>query len=335
MAKVLVTGGLGYIGSHTVVDLVEKNHTPLIVDDLSNSRMEVLKGLKKICHKEIDFEIGDIRDREVLEDIFAKNTIESVIHFAANKAVKESVSHPLKYYSNNIGGLLNLLSIGEVYGLKSMIFSSSCTVYGNADELPVTEQSPTKPAESPYGNTKQIGEEILMDYCRSNPGFKAISLRYFNPIGAHDSSLIGELPLGIPANLVPYLTQTAIGKREKLLVFGNDYHTPDGTCIRDYVHVSDLADAHIKAMQYTGQMTGNYEVFNVGTGTGRSVLEVINTFQDATGVTINYEIAARRSGDVEKIFADPTKANTILGWHAQRDLKQMLVSAWEWQKKIS
>jgi UDP-glucose 4-epimerase len=333
MAKILVTGGLGFIGSHTVLDLIDKGYEPLIVDNLSNSNVKVLDNLKRISGRELEFIKKDVALKEEVVSIFNSHDIDAVIHFAANKAVGESVANPLKYYRNNLDSLLNLLDVGGT-SLKAFIFSSSCTVYGNADTLPVTEQSPIKPAESPYGNTKQIGEEILNDFCKVNPSFNAVSLRYFNPIGAHHTALIGELPLGKPENLIPYLTQTAIGIREKLSVFGGDYNTPDGTCIRDYIHVADLASAHVMALDYVQKASDNYDVFNIGTGKGSSVLEVIKTFEKETGVSVNYEIVERRPGDVEQIFADASKANNVLGWTAEKSLEEMVRSAWKWQQYI-
>lgn len=334
MSKVLVTGGLGYIGSHTVVDLKQKGYDPIIVDDLSNSKIDVLKGLKSILDQEVDFEINDISDKEVVKELFDRYEISSVIHFAASKSVVESVKNPLHYYRNNLNSLINLLEIGELHGLKSLIFSSSCTVYGNPEKLPVTEETPWQPAESPYGNTKQVGEEIIKDYCKANPDFRAIALRYFNPIGAHKSALIGEYPFGVPVFLMPYLLQVAIGIREKLFVFGDDYTTSDGTAMRDYIHIMDLADAHIKSMEYTDNMGQSFDTFNIGTGMGSTVLEVINAFEKYNGIPIKHEIVDRRPGDVEKIYADVSKANKLLGWEAKYELKEMVITAWEWQKKL-
>lgn len=330
-----MTGGLGFIGSHTSVELLELNMEPLIADNLSNSRENVIDGIRKIAGRAPKFEKIDLVDLAATRRLFEQNSIDAIIHFAASKAVGESVEKPMLYYRNNLVSLFNLLDLSKEFGVKKFIFSSSCTVYGEPDSLPITEDTPVKKAESPYGNTKQIGEEILFDFVMANPGFKAIALRYFNPIGAHESSLIGELPLGVPANLVPFVTQTAAGVREKLTVFGGDYDTPDGTCIRDYIHVVDLAKAHIKALDFCENMEEQYEVFNVGTGTGSSVLELINSFEKVSGVKLNYEIAERRPGDVVKTYADTKKANTSLGWKAERDLDTMMSSAWKWQQKIT
>lgn len=332
--KVLVTGGLGFIGSHTVVELLEKGEEVVIIDNLSNSSIEVLEGIQKIAGKTPVFVESDLTDLDRTRTILTEHKVDSIIHFAASKAVGESVENPLLYYRNNLVSLMNLLEVTKELSIGGFIFSSSCTVYGEPDKLPVTEQTPIKPAESPYGNTKQIGEEIIRDLTNSDEGFKAISLRYFNPIGAHDSALIGELPLGVPANLVPYITQTAIGLREKLSVFGGDYDTPDGTCIRDYIHVVDLAKAHIKALDYCVEMNTNYEYFNAGTGEGTSVLQAIKSFEKVSGVKLNYEIVDRRPGDVIKTYADTSKANEKLGWKTERDLDNMMLTAWEWQKSL-
>lgn len=335
MGKVLVTGGLGFIGSHTTVELLGLGHEVLIVDDLSNTRIEVLDGIEKITGKRPDFRELDLRNEAITRGLFQEHKIDSIIHFAASKAVGESVEKPLLYYRNNLGTLINLLELASEFGVNKFVFSSSCTVYGEPDSLPVTEQSPIKKAESPYGNTKQVGEEIITDYANANPNTKAIALRYFNPIGAHDSAEIGELPLGIPANLVPYITQTAAGLREKLMVFGGDYNTHDGTCIRDYIHVVDLAKAHIKALEFCGKMKGSFDVFNIGTGTGSTVLDAINSFENVSKEKLNYEIVDRRPGDIEKTYADTSQANNVLGWKSERDLDNMMLTAWEWQKKIA
>ncbi len=334
MGKILVTGGLGFIGSHTVVELLEKGEEVLVADNLSNSSMDVLEGIKKITGKNSDFVNVDLADFEKSRTIFESNEIDSIIHFAASKAVGESVEKPLLYYRNNLNSMINMLELSREFKVGKFVFSSSCTVYGEPDQLPVSEQTPVKKAESPYGNTKQIGEEIIIDFVKSHPKLKAISLRYFNPIGAHDTALIGELPLGVPANLVPYITQTAAGIRESLSVFGGDYNTPDGTCIRDYIHVVDLANAHIIALDHCDRMEESYDYFNVGTGSGTSVLEVINSFEKVSDQKLNYEIKDRRPGDVEKTYADTTKANSILGWKAERDLDNMMATAWKWQQTL-
>ena len=336
MAKILVTGGLGYIGSHTVVELINAGYEPVIVDDLSNSKLQILDQLSKIIgFKPVFYQFDLCNKQKLVEFTKSEPDIAGIIHFAAFKAVGESVNKPLKYYHNNLGSLLNLLS---VYSGKpiNFVFSSSCTIYGQPDELPVTENAPIKPAQSPYGNTKQIAEEILNDVIISGDAQKVVSLRYFNPVGAHESALIGELPIGVPQNLVPFITQTAIGKREKITVFGNDYHTKDGSCVRDYIHVVDLAKAHVAALKFMerGDFKG-YEAFNLGTGTGNSVLEIIFAFERATGVKLNYEIGPRRSGDVEQIWGDVTKSARELHWTAQSGIDTMMLSAWEWEKYLS
>ncbi|GLU42792.1 UDP-glucose 4-epimerase GalE [Allomuricauda sp. NBRC 101325] len=335
--KVLVTGGLGFIGSHTVVELQNEGFEVVVVDNLSNSSKDVLKGIEAITGKQPIFEEFDLRDKQKIQDFFKKyDDVTGVIHFAASKAVGESVENPLLYYENNIGVLTYILQQLEKKGGASFIFSSSCTVYGQADALPITEDAPVKPAESPYGNTKQVGEEIIRDTCKVNSDLKAIALRYFNPIGAHPSGKIGELPLGVPQNLVPFVTQTAIGLREQLLVFGNDYPTVDGTGIRDYIHVVDLAKAHVKALQrlLDDKNESNYEVFNLGTGKGSSVLEVIQSFERVSGEKLNYKIVDRRAGDVIAAYADTQKANEVLGWKAKSTLDEALKSAWEWEKNV-
>ncbi len=336
-SKILVTGGLGFIGSHTVVALQEKGFEVVIIDNLSNSSIDVLGGITKISGQTPEFEDLDLRDKNGVKAFFEKHQdIEGIIHFAASKAVGESVEKPLLYYENNLSSLVYLLQEFSERKNSGFIFSSSCTVYGQADKLPITEDAPVKKAESPYGNTKQIGEEIIYDTCKATPGFKAISLRYFNPIGAHPSGEIGELPLGTPQNLVPFITQTAIGKREKLSVFGDDYPTEDGTCIRDYIHVMDLAQAHVIALErlIENKEKSSFEVFNLGTGKGNSVLEVINSFEKATGEKLPYEITGRREGDIISAYADTTKANKELGWKAKRSLEDALGSAWKWQKVV-
>lgn len=335
---ILVTGGTGFIGSHTTVELQEAGYDVVIVDNLSNSKAEVVDGIEKITGIRPAFEQVDICDREAIEDVFRKyEGICGIIHFAASKAVGESVEKPLLYYRNNITSLVNLLELMPKYGVKGIIFSSSCTVYGQPtpENLPVTENAPIQKALSPYGNTKQINEEIIQDYIHSGAAIKSIILRYFNPIGAHPTALIGELPNGVPMNLIPYVTQTAIGIRKQLKIFGNDYNTPDGTCIRDYIYVVDLAKAHVKAMQRVLDMdTDKVEVFNIGTGTGVSTLEVVEGFEKATGVKVNWTYAPRREGDIEKVWADPKKANETLGWKAETPLTDILASAWKWQQKL-
>ena len=335
--KIIVTGGAGYIGSHTVVALVESGFEPVIIDDFSNAEHKVHQRLETITRQSLALYEGDCNDKNFMSEVIEKEgNINGVIHFAAYKAVGESVQKPLAYYKNNIGSLLVLLELMQRYNINNFVFSSSCTVYGQPDQLPVTEDTPKKPAESPYGNTKQICEEIIDDFVKSTDSFKAILLRYFNPIGAHPSSLIGELPLGIPSNLVPFVTQTAAGLREKLLVFGDDYNTHDGTCIRDYIHVVDLANAHVKAISFIQKSAKAKlnEIFNLGTGKGNSVLEVIKTFESVTGEKLNYEIGPRRSGDVEQVYASVDKSNEVLGWKAELDLAQALKDAWNWQKTL-
>jgi len=336
MAKILVTGGLGFIGSHTVVELVNAGYEPVIVDDLSNSDPKILDQLTRIIGFKPTFYKLDLTDEQGVKNFAAKEAdIEGIIHFAAFKAVGESVKLPLKYYRNNFYSLLNILN--AYYGKSiNFVFSSSCTVYGQPDKLPVTEDAPVKPAESPYGNTKQIAEEILKDMVTAGSNYKVVSLRYFNPVGAHESALIGELPIGVPQNLVPFITQTAIGKREKITVFGNDYNTPDGSCIRDYIHVVDLAKAHVAALKLMSQDTfSGYDMFNLGTGQGNSVLEVIKAFEQTTGVKLKYEIGPRRGGDIEKIWGDVTKSTNVLKWKTELDINTMMSSAWEWEKYIS
>src|SRR5690606_7599207 len=337
MSKILVTGGLGFIGSHTVVELQNAGHEVIIIDDLSNSSMDVLDGITAITGKKPEFVKLDLKDKQKVEDFFKNhNNIKGVIHFAASKAVGESVQEPLKYYENNINTLVYVLKALKELPNASFIFSSSCTVYGQADELPITENAPVKKAESPYGNTKQIGEEIISDTCKVNPNLKAISLRYFNPVGAHKSAKIGELPIGVPQNLVPFITQTAIGFREQLSVFGNDYPTPDGTCIRDYIHVVDLAKAHVIALErlINNKNKSNYETFNLGTGKGSSVLEVINAFEKVSGKKLNYKIVGRREGDIVSTYANTKKANEELGWKAAISLDDAMRSAWKWEQVV-
>ena len=335
---ILVTGGTGFIGSHTTVELIEAGYNVVIVDNLSNSKAEVVDGIEKITGVRPAFENVDLRDKEATENVFKKyRGINGIIHFAASKAVGESVEKPLLYYRNNIVSLVNLLELMPVYGVKGIIFSSSCTVYGqpSKENLPVTEEAPIQKALSPYGNTKQINEEIIHDYIHSGANVKSIILRYFNPIGAHPSALIGELPNGVPMNLIPFVTQTAIGVRKELKIFGNDYNTPDGTCIRDYIYVVDLAKAHVKAMaRVLDQETEPVEIFNIGTGKGVSTLEVVEGFEKATGVKVNWAYAPRREGDIEKVWGNVDKANKVLGWKAETPLEDVLRSAWKWQLKL-
>ena len=335
---ILVTGGTGFIGSHTTVELQNAGYKVVIVDNLSNSQANVVDGIEKITGIRPSFEQVDCCDLEAMDAVFAKYPdIEGIIHFAASKAVGESVEKPLLYYRNNFVSLINLLELMPKHNVKGIIFSSSCTVYGQPDpeNLPVSESAPIKPAESPYGNTKQVNEEIIRDTINSGSPIKAILLRYFNPIGSHPTAIIGEMPNGVPMNLIPYVTQTAMGIREQLKIFGNDYDTPDGTCIRDYIYVVDLAKAHVKAMERVLD-TDNaaLEVFNIGTGKGVSTKEIVDAFERATGVKLNWAFAPRRSGDIEKVWADPKKANEVLGWHAETNLDDTLRSAWNWQKKL-
>ncbi len=338
MAKqILVTGGTGYIGSHTVVELQEKGFDVVIVDNLSNSKIEVLDNIEKITGIRPAFEQFDLSERELTDNFFQKYpNIDAIIHFAAYKAVGESVQKPLEYYRNNMGSLMNLLECMNKYKVPHMVFSSSCTVYGQPEVLPVTEQTPRKEAESPYGNTKAICEDIMRDYCKANEAINCIALRYFNPIGAHPSALIGELPVGVPNNLVPFITQTAAGLRDELSIFGNDYNTEDGTAIRDYINVVDLAKAHVVAIDrmLNGQSKANYEYFNVGTGSGYSVMQLVKAFIKVTGVDLKYKLVERRAGDIEKIWADTTYGNNELGWKAEKTLEETLASAWAWEKNV-
>ena len=334
--KILVTGGLGFIGSHTVVELQNEGFEVIAIDNLSNSSMEVLNGIERITGKKPIFENIDLREKAAVQNFFATHTdISGVIHFAASKAVGESVENPLLYYENNISALIYVLQELTKLPSANFIFSSSCTVYGQAEKMPITEDAPIQTAMSPYGNTKQIGEEIITDTSKVS-ALNAILLRYFNPIGAHQSAEIGELPLGIPQNLVPFITQTAIGLREKLSVFGNDYPTPDGTAIRDYIHVVDLAKAHVVALKrlLNQQNLENVEIFNLGTGTGSSVLQVINAFEKVSDQKLKYQIIGRREGDITEAYANTEKANSILGWKTQLSLEEALASAWKWEKKI-
>ncbi|WP_432412710.1 UDP-glucose 4-epimerase GalE [Rasiella sp. SM2506] len=336
MKKILVTGGLGYIGSHTVVALQEAGYEVFIIDNLSNTSIDVLQGITEITNTPPKFERLDLRIKNDVVAFFQKHTnMDGIIHFAASKAVGESVENPLLYYENNINSLVYLLQECKAHNISNFIFSSSCTVYGEPDTLPIDEGAPIKQATSPYGNTKQISEEILKDVCHVS-NLNAIALRYFNPIGAHASALIGELPVGVPQNLVPFITQTAAGVRKELSVFGDDYDTPDGSCIRDYIHVVDLARAHVKAVErlIKAENSAKFRVFNIGTGKGNSVLEVIAAFEEVTGEKLNYKIVDRRPGDVVAVFADTKKANEELGWKAAHDLKEGLASSWKWEKKV-
>lgn len=334
MKKILVTGGLGYIGSHTVVELQSAGYDVVVIDNLDNSTEEVKERIVSISGRSIDLVIRDVNDQTIMNRIFKEHDFYGVVHFAAYKAVGESVDNPIKYYENNVSGLITLLGAMERHGVQNLIFSSSCTVYGIADDLPVTEDTPIKSAESPYGTTKIIGEEIIQDYAK-HKNIKTVLLRYFNPVGAHPSAQIGELPNGVPSNLVPYITQTAAGIREQLVIHGNDYNTSDGTCIRDYIHVVDLAKAHVKAMTFADKMPNSVDVFNVGTGHGSTVLEVVKAFEERCNIRLNYRIGPRREGDVEQIFADTHKINDVLQWQAEYDLHYMIYHAWMWQKRIS
>ena len=335
--QILVTGGTGYIGSHTVVELQEAGYDVVIVDDLSNSTVDVVDNIEKITGTRPAFEEFNLLDHNRLETFLAKYpNIEAIIHFAAFKAVGESVAKPLNYYRNNLVSLMNLLELMPKHQISNLVFSSSCTVYGQPDVLPVTEDTPRKEAESPYGNTKAVSEDIIRDSVNAMESINAIALRYFNPIGAHPSALIGELPRGVPNNLVPFITQTAAGLREKLSIFGDDYNTSDGTAVRDYINVVDLAKAHVVAIErlLNKKNQARYEFFNIGTGEGSSVLELVKTFIEVTGVNLNYQIVGRRPGDVEQTYADTTKANTELGWKAEKTLGETLLSAWNWEKKV-
>jgi len=338
MAKILVTGGTGYIGSHTVVELQKVGFDVVIVDNLSNSNIDVLAGIEKITGIRPVFENIDCVDYVSMDRMFEKHKdIEAIIHFAASKAVGDSVEKPLLYYRNNLVSLINLLQLMPIHKVKNFVFSSSCTVYGQPDILPVTESAPIKAALSPYGNTKQVGEEIIRDTIYANSCYQSIILRYFNPIGAHASAEIGELPNGVPNNLLPFVTQTAIGQRKQLQVYGDDYNTPDGSCIRDYIHVVDLAKAHVIAVQrmLNKQTKSSVETFNLGTGRGLSVLEIIQTFEKVNGVKVPYKIVARREGDIEKVWADPSYANNELGWTATETLEETLRSSWVWEQNLA
>ena len=339
MARILVTGGTGYIGSHTVVELMQQGYDVVIVDNLSNSTMEVLDGITAITGLPPAFEQVDCNDIAAMDDVLNRySDIEAAIHFAASKAVGESVEQPLLYYRNNLMSLVTLLEQMKKHGVHNIVFSSSCTVYGQptADHLPVDETAPIQVALSPYGNTKQINEEIIRDEAHADAALHATILRYFNPIGAHPSAMIGELPNGVPNNLLPFVTQTAAGLRKQLKVYGNDYNTPDGSCIRDYIYVVDLAKAHVKAVErmLTGKAQEQVEVFNLGTGRGLSVLEIVHTFMQVTGVKVPYEIVGRREGDIEQVWAKPDKANNVLAWKADTPIEEVLLSAWNWEKKL-
>lgn len=335
MGKILVTGGTGFIGSHTAVELINAGYEIILVDNFSNSNWRILTQLETILGQQPEFVELDLCDEAKVNEFAANHPdITGVIHFAAYKAVGESVQQPLKYYRNNFYSLINLINAFD--SKIDLVFSSSCTVYGQPDQLPVTEDAPVKKAESPYGNTKQIAEEILTETCAVTPGLKVTSLRYFNPVGAHETALIGELPIGVPQNLIPFITQSAIGKRGPITVYGNDYNTPDGSAIRDYIHVVDLAKAHVAAIKRmeSGQTKTNYEVFNLGTGKGTSVLEIIGAFEKSTGTQLNYTIGARREGDIEQVWGDVTKSAEQLGWKAELDINQMMSSAWAWENYI-
>lgn len=333
---VLVSGGAGYIGSHTAVELINAGYNVVIIDNLSNSESDSVTGVEQITGTKVDFEVVDTCNTERLKQVFDRYEFDSVIHFAAYKAVGESMAEPLKYYQNNLVSFMNIVSLMKEYGRPNILFSSSATVYGDAEHLPVTEDTPRQPATSPYGNTKQIAEDILRDCCRAYAGVNGIALRYFNPIGAHPSALIGELPRGVPNNLVPFITQTAAGIRECLSVFGNDYDTPDGTCLRDYIDVVDLAKAHVAAVDRmtAGKMKDRYEIFNIGTGRPVSVLELLTTFEKMNDLKLPYKMTDRRPGDVPAVWAETSRANEVLGWKAEKTLEETLRSAWEWEKKV-
>ena len=333
---VLVCGGAGYIGTHTTVELVQAGYDVVVLDNLSNSEKAAVEGVEMILGKKIKFYQIDCNDINAMNDLFEKEQFNSIIHFAAYKAVGESVNEPLKYYNNNLQSLIVVMEMMTKHNVQNLVFSSSCTVYGQPDVLPVTEQTPRQIATSPYGNTKQMNEDIIRDTAAVNKNLSTIALRYFNPIGAHKSALIGELPKGVPANLVPFITQTAAGIRETLTIFGDDYNTIDGTAVRDYIDVNDLAKAHVSAVDrlVEQKQKTNYEIFNVGTGNGRSVLELVKAFEKVNNLKLNYKIAPRREGDIEKIWAETTFANEELGWTAERTIEQTLESAWNWEKKL-
>jgi UDP-glucose 4-epimerase len=334
--KILVTGGAGYIGAHAVVELVNAGYEPVVLDNLSRGSLRLLQGVEKIANRAITFHEADCVVNADVEAVFDKHRdIEAVMHFAAFKSVKESVLNPSLYYRNNIDSLLTLLDVMAHFNIKKMVFSSSCTVYGQPDRIPVTEDAPFKVAESPYGATKQMCERILQDVAVADKSFQVLSLRYFNPIGAHPSGLIGELPVGVPDNLVPFITQTAIGKRENLTVFGNDYNTPDGSCLRDFIHVVDLAAAHVAAVRFMDEQENAFEAINIGSGEPASVLELIRKFERVTGVKVNYTIGQRRPGDIEKVYADPVKCMELLRWKTALTIEDALRDAWNWEKKLN
>ncbi len=335
--QIIVTGGAGYIGSHTCVELIEAGYLPIIVDDFSNSKHFIVERVEQITGVKPELiEMNCLHYGSLIKQLERYTNIAGLIHFAAFKAVGESTEKPLEYYDNNICSTVNMIKLLRHFNLNNFIFSSSCTVYGQPEKLPVTEESPILPAESPYGRTKQVCEDIITDYVKSNNTFKAVSLRYFNPIGAHPSSLIGELPLGVPNNLVPYITQTAAGLRDKLSIFGNDYDTPDGTCIRDYIHVVDLAKAHVAALEYAeSKPHGLYEIFNLGSGQGNSVLEVVKTFEEVSSTALSYTFAPRRAGDVVQVYADVNKSQEIMGWKTELSLAAALKDAWNWEKTLN
>lgn len=336
MKNILVTGGAGFIGSHTAVELAKAGYQPILVDNFSNSKKSVLDGLEKITGRPVIFYEGEYQNKTLLKKINSKHSISGVIHFAAFKAVGESVSKSLEYYKNNVAGLIELLEFMEVSKIPFLVFSSSCTVYGEPDSVPVNEGAQLKPAESPYGATKQMCESIIKDATATSKNLHSVSLRYFNPIGAHSSALIGELPIGVPANLIPYITQTAAGQRKELTIFGDDYPTPDGTCVRDYIHVVDLARAHVKALGYLiNKPHGFYDLFNLGSGQGHSVLEVIKTFEKVTGKKVPYKIGKRRDGDVVATYADASKASKLLSWKTEKTLNDALIDAWRWQETLA
>ncbi|HBN03618.1 MAG TPA: UDP-glucose 4-epimerase GalE [Bacteroidetes bacterium] len=334
MKKILVTGGLGYIGSHTVVELQNEGYDVVVIDNLNNSSDQVQSRIESITGKPFELLVGDVNDTVALQSLFNKHSFDGVIHFAAYKAVGESVENPIMYYQNNVSGLISVLEAMNTFKVSNLIFSSSCTVYGAATDLPVTENTLIQKAESPYGTTKILGEDIIQDFAK-HKAFKSILLRYFNPVGAHPSAQIGELPLGVPSNLIPFVTQTAAGIRAQLTVYGDDYATLDGTCIRDYIHVVDLAKAHVKALKYADEMTKSVDVFNVGTGNGTTVLEVIRAFENINGIKLNYKIGPRRPGDVEQIWADTSKVTEALGWKPQYGIEDMMKHAWAWQQGLT
>ena len=334
MKKILVTGGLGYIGSHTVVELQNDGYDVVVIDNLNNSSEQVKARIESITGKPFELLVGDVNDTVALQGLFKKHSFDGVIHFAAYKAVGESVENPIMYYQNNVSGLISVLEAMNTFMVSNLIFSSSCTVYGAATDLPVTEDTLIQKAESPYGTTKILGEDIIQDFAK-HKAFKSILLRYFNPVGAHPTAQIGELPLGVPSNLIPFVTQTAAGIRAQLTVYGDDYATIDGTCIRDYIHVVDLAKVHVKALNYADEMNKSVDVFNVGTGNGTTVLEVIRAFENINGIKLKYKIGPRRPGDIEQIWADTTKVSEALGWKPQYGVEDMMKHAWAWQQGLT